>query len=69
MDGKHLYTIFPGDLKIGQRVYDVFNNKYGRIHSIKETAPEWIEPLILWDDDVEPAFVRTIGCDIRLVTE
>ena len=41
-------TVF--DLKLKTQVYDKFTGKYGMITSIKETAPDWIEAFVRWED-------------------
>ena len=50
-------------LKRGQRVYDTFNNTYGRITSIRETTPDWVSAFITWDgseQEVEANYVPNV---------
>lgn len=56
-------------VKIGQRVYDTFTNRYGRISDIKETAFEWIEPFIKWDDTDKEECLNISLPNIKFVTE
>lgn len=45
------YDIFKHGVNV--RVYDSAG-RYGRVVEIRETAPEWIEPIVLWDDMTTP---------------
>ena len=46
-DGPIRYDIF--NHKTGVRVVEVKTGRRGIVYRIDETAPEWIQPLILWD--------------------
>ncbi len=57
------------EMKVGMRVYDSFNNKYGRVSDIKETHYEWIEPFVLWDDSEQSEKLSFTLPNIHFVRE
>lgn len=43
---------------IGTRVVELSTGRRGTVKDIRETAPEWIEPFIQWDDEQEISRAR-----------
>lgn len=50
------YNIFMH--KIGQRVIEERSGKHGAVVEIRETAAEWIEPIVKFDDEEKPRKVH-----------
>lgn len=48
------YDLYKHD--IGVRVVSSRDGRRGTVIQIRETAPEWIEPLVKWDND-ETSFI------------
>ena len=60
-------TVF--DIQPGMRLYDTFNNRYGRVTDVRETKPEWIEPFVKWDDAEEEETFSIYQHNIKFVGE
>lgn len=66
---KNLTKVSVFELELGQRVYDIFKDRYGKISSIKETDPEVVEAFVSWDDTPDKEEKATYMPNIALVTE